>query len=43
MSPSSNNPFLDDVSSSSGDSGQPPVYPVKGSRSNVTAKEGKDR
>lgn len=43
MSPSSNNPFLDDVSSSSGDSGQPPVYPVKGSRSHVTAKEEKDR
>lgn len=42
MSPSSNNPFLDDVSSSSGDSEKPPVYP-KGTRAHPTAREEKDR
>lgn len=42
MSPSSNNPFLDDVSSGSGDN-QPPLYPVENSRVHPTAKEEKDR
>lgn len=46
MSPSSNNPFLDDVSASSGESSKPPAYPVKESRSSrkyPTAREEKER
>lgn len=43
MSPPSNNPFLDDVSGSNGDSNRPPKYPVKGGKSYPTAREEKER
>lgn len=46
MAPPSNNPFLDDISSSTGDGNKPPSYPADGnpsSKSYPTAREEKER